>query len=37
MACMADFAVLSLEVYYRPRERVGKGFTHICLSVCVFR
>ena len=21
--------------FYRPRDRVGKGFTHVCLSVCL--
>ena len=24
------------EAFYRPRERVGKGFTHVCLSISPF-
>ena len=25
---------LCIEYFYRPRMRVGKGFTPVCLSVC---
>ena len=26
--------IQAIRRFYRPRERVGKGFTHVCLSVC---
>ena len=31
----SGFVTCKFFFFYRPRERVGKGFTHVCLSVCL--
>ena len=30
-----DLDVHDLRNYYRPRERVGKDFTNVCMPVCL--
>ena len=37
---MVDIVLLKEQVtseciYYHPQEQVGKGFTHVCLCVCL--